>query len=80
MLLHYRTDDKFYSFEQSDLKSYRNFIEIINKFRRHYGLDEFSLRQIDIFLWLAGKEFFPKKYRSGPIKDNLSLPGNPDII
>ncbi|OPX93479.1 MAG: hypothetical protein A4E53_00258 [Pelotomaculum sp. PtaB.Bin104] len=62
MLWHYRKHDKFHNFEKSDLKSYRHFIEIINKFQRHYRLEEFSLRQIDIFLWLAGKEFFPKKY------------------
>jgi hypothetical protein len=64
MLLHYRKHDHFSAFEQGDLKNYSQFIQIIREFQRHYGLEKFSLRQIDIFLWLAGKEFFPKKYRS----------------
>lgn len=63
MLLYYRKQDRFYDFEQTDLKNYRCFIQIINGFQYFYGLEEFSLRQIDIFLWLAGKEFFPKKYK-----------------
>ena len=28
-----------------------------------HKLEKFSLRQIDIFLWLTGKEYFPKKYK-----------------
>lgn len=62
MLQHYRRSDQFCSFEQGDLKNYSKFIEIIWKFKGFYELEEFSLRQIDIFLWLAGKEFFPKSY------------------
>lgn len=62
MLLHYRTSDRFDEFEQGDLKKYGQFIEIIKKFKQHYELEAFSLREIDIFLWLAGKEFFPKTY------------------
>lgn len=62
MLLHYRKSDHFYGFEQGDLKKYARFIKIIKQFKQHYGLEDFSLREIDIFLWLAGKEFFPKKY------------------
>ena len=62
VLLHYMRHDNFYGFAQDDLKKYSQFIQIIKKFQQHYGLEEFSLRQIDIFLWLAGKEFFPKNY------------------
>jgi len=62
MLQHYRRSDQFCCFEQGDLKNYSMFIEIIRKFKGFYELEEFSLRQIDIFLWLAGKEFFPKSY------------------
>ncbi|MDD2367199.1 MAG: hypothetical protein PHN84_13640 [Desulfuromonadaceae bacterium] len=62
MLLHYRKSDRFYEFEQGDLKKYDQFIKIIRKFKQHYELEDFSLREIDIFLWLAGKETFPKTY------------------
>lgn len=62
MLLHYKKEDRFFGFEKIDLKSYSKFIAIINRFRQFYGLQEFSLRQVDIYLWLAGKEYFPKSY------------------
>jgi hypothetical protein len=62
MLMHYRKVNKFHKFRKKDLKIYDKFIEIISTFQRFYSLNNFSLRQIDIFLWLAGKEFFPKNY------------------
>lgn len=63
MMLHYRSTDNFYNFDKGDLKDYERFIEIIKSFSSFYGLENFSLREIDIFLWLAGKEWFPKKYK-----------------
>lgn len=62
MLIHYHKTDKFDNFKKGDLKNYEKFIEIIKKFQNTYGLSGFSLREIDIFLWLAGKKYFPKKY------------------
>ncbi|MBC8472931.1 MAG: hypothetical protein H8D56_26010 [Planctomycetes bacterium] len=62
MLMYYKKVNKFHKFKKKDLKSYDIFIEIISTFQRSYSLNNFSLRQIDIFLWLAGKEFFPKNY------------------
>ena len=52
------------SFKKEDLKSYNTFIDIILKFKKSYQLEKFSLREIDIFLWLAGKKYFPKKYKA----------------
>jgi hypothetical protein len=63
-MLHYRSEDKFNGFDKDDLKHYERFIEVIKSFQRHYELEDFSLREIDIFLWLAGKECFPRTYRS----------------
>ncbi|MBF4989399.1 hypothetical protein [Methylophilus sp. 14] len=65
MLLHYAHADNFYSFHKGDLKHYESFVKIIKEFQTHYGLRQFSLRQIDIFLWLAGKDSFPPSYKSG---------------
>lgn len=65
MLWHYSGADKFASFRRRELKHYEKFVEIIAKFQRYYKLDQFSLRQIDIFLWRAGKESFPNSYPSG---------------
>lgn len=65
MLLHYARADKFFSFRKEELKHYESFVKIINEFKAHYGLSQFSLRQIDIFLWLAGKDSFPPSYKRG---------------
>jgi len=63
MLMFFKKSDKFDNFIKNDIKDYSRFIEIINNFKEHYNLQEFSLRQIDIYLWLAGKEYFPKNYK-----------------
>lgn len=62
MILHYKKDG-FNAFDKSELKNYGRFINIINSFKDCYNLEQFSLREIDIFLWMAGKEYFPKKYK-----------------
>ncbi len=62
MLMHFKKKDKFDSFKKEDLRKYERFLEIIHKFKQHYKLDSLSLRQIDIYLWLAGKKYFPNKY------------------
>lgn len=65
MLLHYKSTDRFDGFDKSDLKIYEHFIEIIKNFQRFYKLEKYSLREIDIFLWLAGKDWFPRNYKRG---------------
>lgn len=62
MLMHFKRVDKYEPFKAEDLKKYKRFVEVINRFWEFYCLQEFSMRQIDIYLWLAGKEYFPNKY------------------
>lgn len=62
MLMYFKKKDRFCQFRKEHLKVYKKFIEIIQTFKEYYNLDKFSLRQIDIYLWLAGKEYFPNKY------------------
>lgn len=62
MLMHFKRVDKFDKFVKLDLKTYSKFIDIIKNFQSYYSLNEFSLREIDIYLWLSGKEHFPNKY------------------
>jgi hypothetical protein len=62
MLMHFKKKDKFSSFKKDDLKKYDEFLKAIKTFKKFYNLEAFSLRQIDIYLWLAGKEYFPNKY------------------
>lgn len=62
LLLHYKREDNFDDFEQSDLREYGRFVEVIRRFQGFYELGDYSLRDIDMFLWMAGKEWFPRKY------------------
>ncbi len=62
-LWHFHKIDKFAEFKKNELKSYRVFVDIINRFKKFYRLQNFSLRQIDIYLWLCGREYFPKVYK-----------------
>ena len=62
VLVHFRRVHEFAAFKKDDLKDYRRFLELIREFRSFYGLGEFTMREIDIFLWLTGKKYFPKKY------------------
>jgi hypothetical protein len=63
MLMHYKKKNRFSVFAKADLKDYERLIEVIAEFRMFYGLGRFSLRKIDIFLWLAGKKYFPRKHK-----------------
>ena len=61
VLLYFNKVDKFSSFKRQDLKDYRKFKGILLDFQRYYKLERFNLKEIDRYLWLLGKEFFPKK-------------------
>ena len=65
MLLHYQSVSRFGEFKKDDLKNYERFIEVIRSFQTYYKLEKFSLREIDVFLWLAGKQYFPRNYKRG---------------
>jgi len=61
MLYYFRNKNKFCQFENKDLKDYIKFKEILIEFKKYYKLD-YNLKDIDKYLWQAGKEYFPKKY------------------
>ena len=62
MLMYFKAKDKFSSFKQADLKDYEKFKKILIDFKKYYNIDEYNLRDIDKYLWIAGKEYFPRKY------------------
>jgi len=62
VLRYFRRKDNFCKFRNSDLKDYQQFKSIILSFRKFYGLDQYNLKQLDQYLWLLGKEYFPKAY------------------
>lgn len=62
MLVYFQKKDKFSNFKRDDLKDYVKFKNILIDFKKFYDIDEFNLRDIDKYLWIVGKEYFPKKY------------------
>ena len=62
MLCYFRSNNNFYKFKNEELKDYSKFIMILNEFRNHFKLEKYNLKEIDKYLWQAGKEYFPKKY------------------
>ena len=58
LLKYYRDKDGFCKFKAADLKNYQIYLEIIRTFQRFYGIDMFTLKQIDKYLWQLGKEAF----------------------
>jgi hypothetical protein len=58
ILWRYHQRDSFSRFSRSELfQSYSTFRRVIEDFRTYYGLSNLSLKEVDKFLWLCGKEF-----------------------
>jgi hypothetical protein len=64
MLLFFKEKDTFFNFKKENLKEYPTYRKILIEFRKFYGLEGFTLKQIDQYLWQAGKEYFPKDYKT----------------
>lgn len=62
MLIYFMKKDKFYKFHKDDLRDYTKFKNILIQFRNYYNLENYTLRDIDKYLWIVGKEYFLKKY------------------
>lgn len=63
MLVRCRMRDSFASFTRKDLKDYSVFYDALLAFQSFYGLEKFSLKELDQYLWVTGKRYFPKSYR-----------------
>ncbi len=62
LLRAYRRKDKFMSFKNADLRRYECFKNIVSGFREHYGLQRFSFKELDKFLWLYGRQLYGKNH------------------
>jgi len=62
VLRFFRNRDSFSDFQDADLKDYVKFKGILIDFRAFYSLDKYNLKQIDQYVWLLGKDYFPKNY------------------
>jgi len=58
-LLHaYSRLDHFSRVTWNDMRTYQRFVELVEEFRSHYRLLDFSFKQIDKFLWHYGLELY----------------------
>ncbi len=58
LLTHLRDVDHFAEFNNDELRDAERFKEIVLKLRDFYNLNEFSLKQVDRYLWQYGKKMF----------------------
>lgn len=54
--------DTFSKFKKEDLKDYTKFKRVVIDFRAFYNLNQFTLKDIDRYVWQLGKEYLPRKY------------------
>jgi hypothetical protein len=59
---YFKREYKFAKFTNKDLKDYKKYKNIISEFREYFNLTNFNFKEIDKYLWLTGKKYFPKKY------------------
>ena len=62
ILIAFKKKYLFSDFKQSDLKDFRKFKRILDDFVIFFNLQSHSLKEIDKFLWIYGKEKFPPNY------------------
>jgi hypothetical protein len=66
LLCSYRREYKFGTFKNPELRSYDRYKAVVSQFRSFFCLEQFTFKELDKFLWLYGKELYPKAYgRSG---------------
>lgn len=58
LLWDFQKRDEFSEFKLSDLKKYPDFMRVIHDFQKHYGLEEFTVKELDQYLWQLGKQIF----------------------
>jgi len=61
LLCYLRDIDGFAQFKKVELRRYSVFKSVVLQMREFYSLEDFSLKEIDRYLWLLGKEKFKKK-------------------
>lgn len=65
VLIYFQEEDSFdtcclkISHFKKKLNNYEEFCEVLIKFQNYYKLTKFSVKEIDIYLWQLGKEYFP---------------------
>lgn len=58
LLNYFKKRDHFCQYTNDKLKEYPSYCNIILSFRKFYGLESFTVKEIDKYLWQLGKEAF----------------------
>ena len=58
ILQYYRNQERFAVFKNTDLKNYPYFKRILSDFRHYFGLENYTTKELDQYLWQFGKDFF----------------------
>ncbi len=48
----------YYNFKQKDLKDYETYMNVIRAFQQRFGLMQYTIKQLDQYLWQLGKWYF----------------------
>ena len=62
LLCYFRDVDGFSIFHKDDLRKFSIFKQTIIDFQMFYSLENYTIKDIDRYLWQLGKESFPNKY------------------
>lgn len=68
VLRYFRDVDGFCDFGREDLRTYPVFESVLHKFAAFYGLEMYTLKDLDRYLWQLGKDKFPQKRYQGESK------------
>ena len=62
ILKYFRKINKEFNFKNEDLKDYSKFKAILLNFQQLYGITQYTLKDLDRYLWQLGKKHFPNEY------------------
>ena len=54
--------DRFSNFRKVDLKDFSIFKSVVIDFKSFYNLNDYSLKDINRYIWQLGKEYYPNNY------------------
>lgn len=63
LLCYFRDTESFMMFSKNDLRIYGRFVEVLRNFRQYFALEGFTLKELDRYLWLCGRDHFGRNYR-----------------
>lgn len=63
-LVTYRAKNEGFAFRDSEVNDYPGFLAIVRRFQKSYGLEDYSLKSIDKFLWQVGGRLLAEREKA----------------